>query len=169
MKSRKGYSLTELLTALVIIGVISTIATSNLLTNIHKHTVQNDIMQVEQAIKLARSNAVKTSSIIEADFTKATTNNGDDGGIIEIKKSDGAVLTSVALSKNVQLNSTGSTIANKKIIFDFRGQPIDSTGDTDGFTDSNNKVTISYYRNSSPVFSKSLSVKPMIGDINNNN
>ncbi len=83
---------------------------------------------MEQALKEARSNAIKKSCTVNADFSNAVGNNGQNGGIIEIKDPDGTVLDSVILSHNIYLNTASSTIQDNKVFFDYRGEPVDSSG-----------------------------------------
>lgn len=168
MKKTTGFTLLELLITILIIGLISSFAISSVLTQIPNFKVKEDIKSVEQALKKARSSAIKKSCIINADFSKAFSNNGEEGGIIEIKDTNGTLLDTVALSHNSLLNTSLSTIQNNIVSFDYRGQPVDSSGLVDGFNAANNKITISYYGGSTPKFSASLIVLPMTGNISRN-
>ena len=168
MKKTTGFTLLELLITILIIGLISSLAVSSVLTQIPNFKVKEDIKSVEQALKKARSIAIKKSCIINADFSKALNNNGEEGGVIEIKDTNGTVLDSVALNHNSLLNASLSTIQNNIVAFDYRGQPVDSNGLVDGFNATNNKITISYYDRSSPKFSRSLIILPMTGNISDN-
>jgi len=153
-----GFTLFELLITVFIAGLISLLAISNVLSQIPNFKVKEDIKTVEQALKKARSSAIK----------KALNNNGENGGIIEITEQDGTVLDSVTLNHNSLLNQSSSTIQNNIIAFDYRGQPLDSTGATDGFNNTNNGITISYYDGSDPKFSESLTILPITGNISKN-
>ena len=163
-----GFTLFELLITVFIAGLISLLAISNVLSQIPNFKVKEDIKSVEQALKKARSSAIKKSCIINADFSKALNNNGENGGIIEITEQDGTVLDSVTLNHNSLLNQSSSTIQNNIVAFDYRGQPLDSTGATDGFNNTNNGITISYYDGSDPKFSESLTILPITGNISKN-
>jgi len=168
MKKHIGFTLFELLITVFVAGLISLLAMSSILSQIPNFKVKEDIKSVEQALKKARSSAIKKSCIINADFSKALNNNGENGGIIEITEADGTVLDSVTLSHNSLLNTSSSTIQNNIVAFDYRGQPLDSAGTVDGFNNTNNNITISYYDGTNPIFSESLTVLPMTGNISKN-
>ncbi|OGH99919.1 MAG: hypothetical protein A2039_08770 [Candidatus Melainabacteria bacterium GWA2_34_9] len=168
MKKHIGFTLLELLITVFIAGLISLLAINSVLSQIPNFKVKEDIKTVEQVLKKARSNAIKKSCVINADFSKALNNNGENGGIIEITEQDGTVLDSVSLSRNSLLNPSSSTIQNNIVAFDYRGQPLDNTGVTDGFNNTNNRITISFYGGSTPKFSESLTILPITGNISKN-
>lgn len=168
MNKNTGFTLLELLITVLILGIISMLSISTVLSQVPGFKVKEDIKNVEQIIKKARSSAIKKSCTINADFSKALTNNGENGGIIEIKEQDGTVLDSVTLSHNILINTALTNIQNNNIAFDYRGQPLDNTGSSDGFDNTNNKVTISYYDGTTAKSTESLTVLPMTGNISDN-
>ena len=165
MKKNNGFTLLELLTSFVVIGLITSIAMSNALSQNPNLKVRADIKMAEQALKKARGIAIKKSCTIKADFSSALANNGNNGGIINIEDSNGNILDSVVLDRNVLFNANSSTLQNNYVSFDYRGEPVNSSGVVSGFNNTNNTVTISYYQGNSVKASKSVTVLPMTGNI----
>ncbi|OGI25417.1 MAG: hypothetical protein A2287_06685 [Candidatus Melainabacteria bacterium RIFOXYA12_FULL_32_12] len=161
--SKQAFTLLEVLITFVIAGIIALMAIPTLMGQIKDWQVKEDILKVEQAIKEARSNAITRSRTCLIDFSQASTSNGQDGGLVQVKQGNGTLISQFYLSKNVLYNSTSSTISSNVIRFDFRGQPVDSSGATSGFTTSTNQVTISYYKGSTALASKSTTVTPVTG------
>ncbi len=159
MTIHKGFSLLELIIISVIIAVISTMAISGIMGDIPQHKIKNDLITVEQALKTAMSTAIKTSGTITADFNGAA--QGSSLGIIEIKNSDGNILDSFALNENIFYNPSDSSVENNMIKFDFKGRPVDSSGTTEGFDYAVNKVSISFYKNTTPVATGSIRIEPI--------
>lgn len=160
---KQGFTLLEVLITLVIIGVLSFIAVPSLMHQIKDWQVKEDVLKVEQAIKEARSNAITRSRTCFLDFSQASTHNGTNGGLVQVKQSDNTLISQSYLSDNVLYNSSASTIPSDEIRFDFRGQPVDNSGATTGFTTSTNQVTISYYSESTAIASRSISITPVTG------
>jgi Tfp pilus assembly protein FimT len=165
LEHKKAFTLMELLVIFVIIGILSLIGIPGLMSQLKDFQVKEDMMKVEQAIKEARSTAITASSTHLIDFSEANTNHGTNGGLIKVKKADGTVISELYLTKGVLYNSGSSNIASNVIRFDFKGQPVGSSGLTSEFTDSNNRVTISYISGTTPLVSKSLIVSPVTGYI----
>ena len=168
MKNFPAFSLLELLITCVMIGVIATMAISPVLQDLPQHKVNNDIMTVEQALTIAKSLASKVSGTVIVDFSQATSNNGDNGGLIQIKDNNGTMLKSFSMNKNVLYNSGSSTIANNEVWFNFKGQPMDSSGSISGFTSSSNTIVISYCSGGNCIASDSLEINPLTGSIDIN-
>lgn len=164
---KEGFTFLEAIITVVIIGVIALMGIPALLDQLKDFQVKTDISKVQQAVKEARSSAITRSSICKVDFSQANVNHGDEGGLIQVKNNSGTVLSEIYLSRNVLYDSSSSTIENDILSFDFKGQPITSTGVPADFTQSNNTVTISYYKGSTPVASKSFRVIPVTGFIDN--
>ena len=165
MRKHKGFSLVELIIATIVVGVVASMAMAPVFGDLPEHKVKNDIITVEQALKIAKSEAAKTSDTVTADFALAASNNGEHGGLIQIKASDGVVLTSFSLNKSVLYNSGASTIANNQVRFDYRGQPIDSLGDVSGFTTAANTIAISFHDKHGIAATETLKVQPLTGNI----
>lgn len=165
MFKRKGFTILELIIASVILGVVATMAISPVFGDLPEHKVNNDIITVEQALKMTKSEATKTSSLIITDFAQAASNNGDTGGLIQVKDSDGTVLRSFSMNKNVLYNSGASTIANNQVRFDYKGQPVDKFDGVRGFEESSNTISISFYNKQGAAATKSLEVQPVTGNI----
>ncbi|HSA06464.1 MAG TPA: hypothetical protein P5556_04735 [Candidatus Gastranaerophilales bacterium] len=165
MKKYKAYTVVELIITAVVITVIASIAISPVLKDLPEHKVKNDIITIERSLKIGKSEATKTSGTVIVDFSQATTNNGENGGLIQIKDSEGTVLDSFFLTKNALFNPESSTIANNEVRFDFKGQPVDSAGSTDNFTTFSNTIVISYYKDGNPIASKSLKISPVTGSV----
>lgn len=165
MKIHSGFTLLELLVTFVILGIISLLAINGTIQQIPDFKVKEDVETVEQALKIARSTAIKKSCIIEADFSKASGNNGENGGIIEVKDQNGNIYESFVLNHNVYLNPSATTLENNVVDFDYRGTPIDNSGSAEGFDSSNNTVSISYYDGYNIKVSKNLKILPMTGNI----
>lgn len=165
MSKNKGFSLLELIITSVIIVVVSTIAISPLMDDVPEQKVRNDIILVEQAIKRAKSIAVRTSETVTVDFSSATAAYNGQGGRILIKNSDGTVVEDYILDSNVFYNPEYSTIENNQIIFDYKGQPVDSSGTTSGFSTDSNTVIISAYQGERNTANKTLMVRPFTGTV----
>ncbi|MFH0703252.1 MAG: type II secretion system protein [bacterium] len=161
---KKAFTLLELLISLVIVGIVSLITIPNILTQIKVFQVKEDISNIEQVLKEARSTSINKSRSIYIDFSQANIHHGADGGLVQIKQNE-TVLSEFYLSDDVLYNVTRSTLSNNKMGFDYRGQPIKSSGSVEGFTENNNTITISYYKDADPLVSKSLTVNPITGNI----
>ena len=167
--AKKAFTLLEAMVSLLIVGILLAIAIPSIGSQIKSYQVKEDIMMVEQILKEARNLAITKSRTVYADFSEASVNHGESGGLIKVSQINGRILTETALGKNVFFNQGSSTINGRRVIFNFHGQPVDSGGLTSGFTRSNNKITISYYNSRGVVkASKSLTVSPVTGTIERN-
>lgn len=163
-KKFKAFNLSELVVTVAIIGIASTISVPKLFPMIKEFRVKENVLATEQAIKEARSIAIKKSSTIYIDFSKATSTTTSSGGLIEIKDdADDSVLKQIYLDEKTIYNATQSTIDNSVIYFDYKGRPVDSSGDLAGFSTSNNQVSIS--NSGSDKIIKSLTISPITGQI----
>ncbi len=165
MKKNTGYSLMELMITVALIGIVSALAISPLLQDVPQHKVNNDIILVNQAIRTAKSTAIRTSETTTIDFSSADSAYGSKGGRILVRDNSGAIIKDFILNNGVLYNSTASTIASNKVIFNFKGQPVDSTGSTAGFDSSNNTVAVSAYNGTSAVATRILTVNPLTGSV----
>lgn len=161
---KTAFTLMELLVTIFVISVLSFVVLNNVLAQIPELKTQEDIKTLEQALKQARSSAIKISSTVKVDFsTAARRHESYRGGEIKIKKTDGTVISSIYLNENVLYNTSKSSIENSVVWFDFRGQPVDESGLTNEFTTNNNKITISYYDGDAVKASRSLRITPLTG------
>ena len=166
MKNKKAFTLLEGLVTLTIISVMVLITIPNLLPLIKSFNVKANLLTLEQAVNETRSLAIKKSGTVYLDFAQATANNGDNGGLLEIKQNDGTLITQIYLEENILYNATGSTIDGNVVRFDFQRQPVDATGDPDGFTTGNNTVSIAFYSGGgNALVSKSLTISPITGKV----
>ncbi len=164
-RKKSGFTLFELLVALFIIGVMASIAIPDIFLRLKNHQLDQNIDLVKQSVKDARSYAIKKSQNIIIDFTEAQENQGDNGGLVKIVDVDNNLISQVSLTKNV-LFSSDSNIANDKVYFNFKGEPVDSSGIASNFTDTTNKITIGYFGNSSDaLISHSIYINPYTGTI----
>ncbi len=160
----KAFTLLELLVTVMILGLLAMLSISNVLNTVPEFETDEDSKKVEQALRQARSIAIRESRNINADFSSAINNKGDNGGIITIEQADGTIIKSIVLSHNVLFNSSTSTISDNKVAFDYLGQPVDNTGEVTGFTEDNNLVTISFYKSNAPKYSKNILISPVTGN-----
>lgn len=161
---KKGFTLLEVCIAVVLIGILSLMAMSDLWQSIPALESRQGIKQVQEILIAARNKAVKKSSTVIVDFSAASNAQNGKGGIIEIELPDGTVVESHYLNKNVLLN-TSSTTVGTSVRFNYRGQPVDSSGSASAVTDSNNNVAVSFYRNGTALYTKSLKIMPFTGQV----
>ena len=163
---KKAFTLLEVMITLLIAGIIALLAVPNILSLMKDFQVKEGLLELEQTVKQARNIAISKSRTVSIDFSQAGANHDTNGGLMQIKQKDGTVISQIYFNKNVLYNAGLSNIQQNQIIFNFNGQPVDSSGATSGFTTSNNKVTISYYSTSGSVLaSKYLKVTPGTGNI----
>lgn len=161
LMKKSGFSLIELLITVALISVVSTMAIGTIFVDIPEHKVQDGLKDVEQIIKQAKSIAMRESTTIIVDFSSAASNQGDNGGLIEIEASDGTVFASYYLKKDVVFDSGSSTISGSELRLDYFGQPVDNAGAVTGFTDSNNTIALNY----SDVYTETIQIEPVTGNI----
>lgn len=161
--NKKGFTLLELLTVVVIIGIIATTALSTVWRAIPEHTLKEDARAIEQFLIKAKSTAIKQSGVVIVDFSAASTNHTPNGGIITMLDIDNNTLDALILNRNVLINSN-STV-DGELIFNYQGRPVDSTYSAAGFTESNNTLVFSYYKKTTPLHSKTLTISPLTGNV----
>lgn len=169
MNKRKGMSFTEVIVTVAILATMAAIAVPSLLPKLKEFSVRDNALRVAAMINEARSLAIKKSEVIYIDFSQATSNHGEQGGLVQIAYNDGTVISQTYLDKNIRLNTTQSTISNQEITFDFKGRPTDDTGNYLNFSSSNNKVAISFFKqNGSPVTTRTMKISPITGKLSEN-
>lgn len=139
----------------VILGVVACLAISPMLGDMAQHEAKAGIFMAQQAILTGKSTASRLSQSITVDFSAS--------GVIRIKESDGTVLNTYTLEENVLYDSGHSTLVGRKVIFNFRGEPVDVTGSTAGFTTANNTVAVSCND-----ASYTLQINPVTGSVDVN-
>ena len=162
---KNGLTLAELIVTCLVVSIMSTLAVSSAISDIPQHKVNDALIDIEQVINQAKSIAVRESRTIITDFSSATTNHNDNGGLIQIKQTDNTVILSVYLYKNILFSAGGSTVDSSEIRFDYLGQPVDDTNDINGISDSNNLITINYSKNGNIYCARSLRIEPVTGNI----
>lgn len=163
---KKAFTLLELLTVIVIGGIVATISIPNLVPQMRELSVERGAMQVEQAINEARSFAIKKSRNVYIDFSQANANQENNGGLVQIlQENDNSILYDFSLEKNVIFKNESSTINNNRVTFDYQGQPLGPSGNASGFDDTNNIIYIGYSKIDKNVPSKKLTITPFTASV----
>jgi len=157
---RNGFTLFEVLITCVIVGAVACIAIPQIMPYLSEFSLNKNTQALEQSVKEARSTALKKSRFIYIDFSQATVNHDDSGGLIQIKQNDGTVISESYLDKDILFDSSSSTIASNKVTFDYMGQPVGDSNLPENFTESNNKITVKY---NGSTLSKSITISPITG------
>jgi prepilin-type N-terminal cleavage/methylation domain-containing protein len=157
MKQR-GFTLTELLVTVVIIGVIAGIASVPLMQFFAKTKLKNDAIAVGQILQEAQNHARSKSVDVQVIFSSSS---------VTVEREDTSEeLNSFQFSDGVKYDTSNSGLAT--IVFDFKGSPMGSTygDDATTFTNANGKIVICYTdNNGNCVTSKTLYVKPLTGAV----
>lgn len=156
----KGFTLLEALIVCVIMGIIGTISIPQIIPYLSELSLNKNTLTLEQAVKEARSTALKKSRLIYIDFSQATTNHDDLGGLIQIKQNDGTVISQSYFDKDIVFDSASSTIENSKITFDYMGQPVGGSNLPENFTESKNKITV---KHTGSNLINSIKISPVTG------
>jgi prepilin-type N-terminal cleavage/methylation domain-containing protein len=93
-RSNSGFTLTEMIVTIIIIGVIAAIAAPNLLGLLNRNRVNEAVRQIEGAIKEAQRQAIRESSSCTVNITSATRT-----------VSGGCLLSNRIINSNVNINS----------------------------------------------------------------
>jgi prepilin-type N-terminal cleavage/methylation domain-containing protein len=166
-KNTFGYSLLELSVVTVIVGVTSAVAMSTVWQSIPTIEAKEGLRTVEQTLLLAKSTAIRLSQTIIVDLSQAKSNHNNNGGIIEIKNTAGTVINTYYLNKNVLIDNSSTT--GNYVLFDFRGQPVGSSGNTSAITSSNNTLVVTYNKGNGSLALKQLEISPVTGNIEQKN
>ena len=114
----KGFTLIEMITVVIIVGIVASIAAPNFLGLLNRNRVNEATGQIEGALKEAQKQAIrqgKSCSITIDDSTKTITNTVG---------STGCLLSNRDLNDSIQLNVSRTTIV-------FSGKGNISIDDTD--------------------------------------
>ena len=130
-KSNKGFTLIEMITTVIIVGVIAAIAAPNLLGMLNQTRVKDGLGQVEGAIKEAQKLAIRRGKPCTIVFTT----NDDGNSTVKTKSGfDGCLLSTRELADSVSfsvLNSGSLILVNSsneiELSFSGKGNP-DVTG-----------------------------------------
>lgn len=112
-KYNSGFTLIEMITVIIIVGVIAAIAAPNFLSLLNRNRVNSALGQIEGAIKEAQRQAIKDSSSCTVNITSATRTI-----------SGGCLLSNRVVDNNVTINSDhtivfsgkGNTASNATIV-----------------------------------------------------
>lgn len=105
-KYNYGFTLIEMIVTVIIVGVIATIASPNLLGLLNRNRVNESMRQIEGALKEAQKQAIRSgrSCSITIDTANKIIANPTTAGV------DGCLLSNRILNDLVQLNSSRATI-----------------------------------------------------------
>lgn len=135
-KSSKGFTLVEMIAAVVIVGIIASLAAPNLLGLLNQARVKDGLGQVEGAIREAQKLAVRRGRTCKIKFVTKTVDgkprqvisvveSTDAGESVSVNYYNGCLLEERILPLNVTVDSGGIT----KITFTSKGNTVaDSEG-----------------------------------------
>lgn len=130
-KSNKGFTLIEMITTVIVVGVIASIAAPNLLGMLNQTRVKDGLGQVEGAIREAQKLAIRRGKPCTIVFT---TNDSGNSSVETKSGFDGCLLSTRELADSVSfsvLNSGSLVLINSsneiELSFSGKGNP-DVTG-----------------------------------------
>lgn len=129
-KYHEGFTLVEMLAALVIVGIIASIAAPNFLGMLNQTRVKDALGQVEGAIKEAQKLAVRRGRPCRIDFTTTGTGS-DERSVVSVATGfDGCLLNTRELPESVSFSLVNSgslvlinSVAPVQLDFSGRGNP----------------------------------------------
>ena len=104
-KYDSGFTLLEMITTVIIVGVVAAIAAPNLLGLLNRNRVNEAVRQIEGALKEAQKQAIRngTSCSITIDTANNLITNPSGG--------NGCLLSTRSIDDSIQLDSSRTTIA----------------------------------------------------------
>lgn len=153
---KQGFTMMELLVAIVIIAIILVIASNPLFAFLSQTKTKQNAISLEQLMLQARSTAKTRSENIDVLFSTDKA---------EAVNSNGEVVNSVIFEDKIKYDATQSTISGNKITFNFQGSPLGADGEPSSFTEDSGKITICYYSetNENCLYSKTITILPVTG------
>lgn len=137
-KSNKGFTLIEIITTVIIVGVLASIAAPNFLGLLNRNRVQQALEQVEGAVKESQRLAIRRGKTCRIKFETKTIDgesrqtinvveNTDTGETVAAGYYDGCLLNERVLPADIDINNTGGMT---KISFSGKGNsdPAINTG-----------------------------------------
>ncbi|MEW5820083.1 MAG: prepilin-type N-terminal cleavage/methylation domain-containing protein [Cyanobacteriota bacterium] len=155
---KNGFTLLELLVTILIIGIVVGISTLPALTLVAKNKLNNAATSVKQMVQEAQSYATTKSTNINLIFSDSS---------ISIQTEDGTDLNTYNFEDNIKFDSTNSGFDNNTLIFNYKGSPVDASGDSNSFSADDLKFTLCYHssNNDTCKYSKTLYVAPITGTV----
>ena len=168
-KSNKGFTLIEMITTVIIVGVIASIAAPNLLGMLNQTRVKDALEQVEGAIREGQRLAVRRGKTCIIRFT--STGTGDDPAIAETApdlvingntvNSDGCLLSTRAFDSEISLEfDDGASVADINST-----NPIDILFTGKGNTTADGDIGTIIVSRSGTSLQKCLQIEGILGNI----
>ncbi len=134
--SQHGFTLTEIVIILLIVGVFAAIATPSFLSWLNRKRIDDVLAQVEGALKEAQSEAIKKGQICEVDLGVATPNtitatvqgttqtclptgprNLEKLGVSIFANNDTGIAMATTNGTAIEFSPKGTTVTNNLLIF----------------------------------------------------
>lgn len=114
LKTAKGFSLIELMVALIILSILVGLAVPGFLDFLRRQKVSSSANSALAMLQYARSEAIKRQSGIEVNFVADST-----GWTIEVRRDDTDELLRTLRKDDTQTLWSGTN----RVLFDLRGRP----------------------------------------------
>ncbi|MEM7593320.1 MAG: type II secretion system protein [Cyanobacteria bacterium P01_A01_bin.83] len=160
-KSNKGFTLVEMLAALVIVGIIAALAVPNLLGMLNQTRVKDGLGQVEGAIREAQKLARRKGQACRIRFTT----NAAGNSIVQIAPDDGTTSFSGCLLSNRELKDSVSfdLLVGDSLVDIDSTNPIELTFSSKGNPDNQRIMVISHEQ--TPTTQKCIQIQGLLGGI----
>jgi prepilin-type N-terminal cleavage/methylation domain-containing protein len=124
-KNRKGFTLTEVVVTLGILGIMTAISIPSFLSWLPRHKLQTSARQIYDDLNLAKMQAVRSNTVVVAIFTPATNQYSIflDASVPLNWAYDGATDTYIRQSASLEngVSITGTTLTAHTCGFNNRG------------------------------------------------
>jgi MSHA pilin protein MshC len=125
MKSHKGFTLIEIISVLILIGIISVVVIARM-SDTRDYDLATGVEVIKSHLRYAQSRAMISSSRWGINFTSGTTyylfNNDDPGTPVRMLGEDNETVNLVAKQSELTITSSPQTV-----IFDAYGSPGETT------------------------------------------